>query len=202
MAIGPGTAYDLYLRNDPSGTNPEVGLVLDRDDEDKPRVREFRAPSVPPKQQSGPLSWTDKDALVDYVWAMDDWSDGALRPYYRDGDRRYAQANGIDARGEGVLAMAMQQEPQMSILLPDSGWENSTTGSHSPWVFNEPLGGDSIVIIISSTTAHTGGRSLVINTASDAGNSPTVTYSLPTYAAVALRGRAVTFGTYARAFNE
>ena len=195
MAIGPGTAYDLYLRNDPSGTTPEVGLVLDRDDEDKPRVREFRAPSVPPKQQSGPLSWSDKDALVDYVWAMDDWADGALRPYYRDGDRRYAQAAGMDARGEGVLALGQHISGQLSIALPNAGWESGDAGT---WVLTPgSLGGTAQVASDdSNNTPRTGSFCLRLGVAS--GTNSTAVYTFPSAMHTALRGRSVTFGIHAR----
>lgn len=193
MAIGPGTAYDLYLRNDPSGNTPEVGLVLDRDEDDRPRVREFRAPSVPPKQQSGPLSWSDKDALVDYVWAMDDWADGALRPYYRDGDRRYAQANGMDARGEGVLALGMFQSPQLSVLMANAGWESGDSGD---WSF--AVGGGGNTLAVSSNVARTGTYGLRISGSDAVSPKPIALFIVTATQLAAFDGETITFGAMVR----
>src|SRR3990167_6888455 len=59
---------------------------------------------------------------------QDDWSDGALRPYWRPGDARYARSHNVDARNEGVLALGMSGASS-DFLLQNGGAElGATTG--------------------------------------------------------------------------
>ena len=87
----------------------ELKLPIDINPETRQyRWRQQRTPALPPRRSSGALDFSHFDPEVDFTWVMDDWSMGGLQPYWRDGSNRYASANGIDARGEGVLMLAPQ----------------------------------------------------------------------------------------------
>ncbi|HHT9130878.1 MAG TPA: hypothetical protein ACFYED_00125 [Candidatus Tripitaka californicus] len=112
---GPQGIVDFRLR-DSSGAATVVDLVLDVDEQENPRWRELRIPPNPPRQSVGAFSYTHKDPIADFIFAQDDWAGGALRPYYRQGDARYGEADGVDARWEGVLALGMKVSPFLNII--------------------------------------------------------------------------------------
>jgi hypothetical protein len=117
MADNLDTPYDVVFQDKASSPSTEVGLMLAHDDEGNKRVREFELPPLPPRRSDGSLNWTHHDPLVDFQWAQDDWSGGALRPYYRDGSNHYARSSYVDARWDGVLAAGMQRSKGQSYFI-------------------------------------------------------------------------------------
>ena len=108
----------ITLQSDNTATpNTELRLVVDEEEAGIERWREFRAPKLPPRRTQGALSVSEQDPLIDFTWSQDDWSGGALRPYYRDGDNKYALSNGVDARWEGVMSLGMQRSEPMDYLI-------------------------------------------------------------------------------------
>ena len=99
----------ITIQDKASSPSTELRLVVDEEEGGVERWREYRAPKLPPRRTQGALTVSEQDPLVDFTWAQDDWSGGGLRPYYREGDARYALAKGIDARWEGVLSLGMAQ---------------------------------------------------------------------------------------------
>tara|TARA_R100000808_G_scaffold6830_2_gene20095 strand:- start:12365 stop:14866 length:2502 start_codon:yes stop_codon:yes gene_type:complete len=108
---------NIILQDKVSSPSTELQLVVDEEEGGIERWREFRAPKLPPRRTQGALTVSEQDPLIDFTWAQDDWSDGALRPYYREGDRKYALAKGVDARWEGVLSLGMEQSAPMDYLI-------------------------------------------------------------------------------------
>ena len=128
----------ITLQDKASSPNTELRLTVDEDGETGgERWRELRAPKLPPRRTQGELTVAEQDPLVDFTWAQDDWSDGALRPYYREGDRRYARAQGVDARWEGVLSLGMKSE-DMDFLIRGMGAEN--TADDNEWTVSGTSG--------------------------------------------------------------
>ena len=78
----------ITLQDKSSSPNTELRLVVDEDENGIEKWREYRAPKLPPRRTQGALTVSEQDPLVDFTWAQDDWSGGALRPYYREGDNR------------------------------------------------------------------------------------------------------------------
>lgn len=185
-SVGPLGPYDLILQNTASSPSTTVGLMLDLDEQGAPRVREFRVPPVPPRQSQGFLADSSLDPLVDYIYVQDDWSGGALRPYYREGDRRYAEADDVDARGEGVLALGMAESPQLSIVVPNGSFERDT--SILPWV-----AGTNATVTIVTTAPRTGSRHMNVSNTDGAGAAD---YTIPNPADYS--GRTITFFAYTR----
>ena len=131
----------ITLQDKSSSPNTELRLVVDEDENGIERWREYRAPKLPPRRTQGALTVSEQDPLIDFTWAQDDWSAGALRPYYREGDRRYALSKGIDARWEGVLSLGMRQEPPLDYLI--EGMTCAKAGDEDSWT----KGGDTVATI-------------------------------------------------------
>ena len=120
----------ITLQDKASSPNTELRLVVDeeqvREGLSVERWREYRAPKLPPRRTQGALTVSEQDPLVDFTWAQDDWSDGALRPYYREGDAKYALSTGVDARWEGVMSLGMSREPIQDWLVRGMSAEKAT----------------------------------------------------------------------------
>ena len=142
MSVGAEGAYDAVLQDRETNPTVALGLVLDygMDDEGNlsKRWTEGRTSPIPPRRSQGALTWTQKDPISDFVFAQDDWSFGAFRPYYRDGDRKYAKADGVDLRWEGVAALGPKRGTPRSgtpnnggirsnFLLANGDFEEGTT---------------------------------------------------------------------------
>ena len=115
----------ITIQDKVSSPDTELRLVVDEEEGGVERWREYRAPKLPPRRTQGALTVAEQDPLVDFTWAQDDWSDGGLRPYYREGDARYALAKGMDARWEGVLSLGMAQSQPLDYLIQGMGAEDS-----------------------------------------------------------------------------
>tara|TARA_R100000808_G_scaffold4136_3_gene13775 strand:+ start:970 stop:3474 length:2505 start_codon:yes stop_codon:yes gene_type:complete len=113
----------ITLQDKVSSPSTELRLIVEEEEGGVERWREFRAPKLPPRRTQGALTVSEQDPLVDFTWAQDDWSDGGLRPYYREADARYALAMGIDARWEGVLSLGMAQSAPLDYLIQGMGAE-------------------------------------------------------------------------------
>ena len=107
----------ITLQDKASSPSTELRAVVEEEEGGVERWREFRAPKLPPRRTQGALTVAEQDPLVDFTWSQDDWSGGALRPYYRDGDARYALSKAVDARWEGVLSLGMNQSAPMDFLV-------------------------------------------------------------------------------------
>lgn len=94
---------EITLRNKVTSPTVDIRLTVDSDQEGNAVWREFRAPALPARQTQGPLQFSHLDPLQDFVWAQQDWSDGAFKVLYEDGDKRYTDSNGMDLRWEGVM---------------------------------------------------------------------------------------------------
>ena len=115
----------VTLQDKASSPNTELRLTVEEEEGGVERWREYRAPKLPPRRTQGALTVSEQDPLVDFTWAQDDWSGGGLRPYYREGDARYALAMGMDARWEGVLSLGMAQSAPLDYLIRGMGAERS-----------------------------------------------------------------------------
>ena len=121
----------ITLQDKASSPSTELRLTVEEEEGGIERWREYRAPKLPPRRTQGALTVSEQDPLVDFTWAQDDWSGGGLRPYYREGDARYALAKGIDARWEGVLSLGMAQSAPLDYLIQGMGAER--TGDLGKW---------------------------------------------------------------------
>ena len=121
----------ITIQDKASSPSTELRLTVEEEEGGVERWREFRAPKLPPRRTQGALTVSEQDPLVDFTWAQDDWSDGGLRPYYREADARYALAMGIDARWEGVLSLGMAQSAPLDYLIQGMGAERS--GDLTKW---------------------------------------------------------------------
>jgi hypothetical protein len=98
----------ITLQDKATSPTTVVELTLDQDEDGIDRWREFRIPPLPPQVAQGPLSWENRDPYQGLTFSQDDWSGGALKPYYEPGDKRYATAEDLDLRWEGVAALGMK----------------------------------------------------------------------------------------------
>ena len=128
----------ITLQDKASSPNTELRLIVDEDENGIERWRELRSPKLPPRRTQGALTVSEQDPLVDFTWAQDDWSDGALRPYYREGDARYAKSSGVDARWEGVLSLGMERSPVQDWLIRGMGCE--VDGDENEWTVSGTAG--------------------------------------------------------------
>ena len=126
----------ITLQDKASSPNTELRVVVDEqemnDESTVERWREYRAPKLPPRRTQGALTVAEQDPLVDFTWAQDNWADGALRPYYREEDARYASSTGVDARWEGVMSLGMSRTPPQDWLIRGMGAEQ--TGDENVWL--------------------------------------------------------------------
>ena len=107
----------ITLQDKASSPSTELRLAVEEDQNGIERWREYRAPKLPPRRTQGALSVSEQDPLVDFTWSQDDWSDGALQPYYREGDARYALTDGVDARWKGVLSLGIKRSDPLDFLI-------------------------------------------------------------------------------------
>jgi len=107
----------IILQDKATSPNTELRLVVEEEETGTERWREYRAQKLPPRRTQGALTVAEQDPLVDFTWSQDDWSDGALQPYYREGDAKYALTKGADARWKGVVSLGMKQSPRMDFLI-------------------------------------------------------------------------------------
>lgn len=221
--LGP---YDLTLQDKATSPSTTLGLMLDVDEQGAPRVREFRAPPLSPRQAQGFMAESQMDPLVDYIFVQDDWSGGAIRPYYREKDRRYAEAHNVDARWEGALALGMNSYGLGTILEnPDfevvpSGWTldsyRDASNDFGTWVTTEvDTGTRQLKVASSASTDHgTGGAStaqhgsqfirMTMSGTTVVGSALQLHYVLPDAAAgtSVWAGRSITIGGYFRGQNS
>ena len=120
----------ITLQDKAVDPSTSLRLIVEEEEGGIERWREFRAPKLPPRRTQGAISVVDTDPLQDFIWSQDDWSGGALRPYYRPGDARYALAEGVDARWEGVITMGMTRL-DMDYLIGGAGAE--ATNHETRW---------------------------------------------------------------------
>ena len=114
--------YDVTLQSTSASPATTVPLILAEDEQGNLRIRELRVPPLPPRQSQGPLQWTHRDPLVDFMFAQDDFSEGALQPYYRsDKPAKYARSHNVDLRWKGVAALGMQRSAGQSYFLLRNG---------------------------------------------------------------------------------
>ena len=115
MSVGSEGAYDVILQDRITNPRTQLGLVLAYNEQDRTKQWvELRVPPLPPKQAEGALMWTHKDPITDFVFAQNDWSEGAFRPYYQELDKRYAKSDGVDLRWEGVVALGPRRSSPRS----------------------------------------------------------------------------------------
>ena len=136
----------ITLQDKASSPSTELRLTVEEEEGGIERWREYRAPKLPPRRTQGALTVAEQDPLVDFTWAQDDWSGGGLRPYYREGDARYALAKGIDARWEGVLSLGMEQSAPLDYLIQGMGAER--TSDLTKW---ESVGTNAVTLAQEST---------------------------------------------------
>ena len=94
MSVGSDGAYDIILQDRITNPTTQLGLVLAYQEQEgimRKAWAESRVPPLPPKQAEGALMWTHKDPITDFVFAQNDWSGGAFRPYYQEQDNRYTK---------------------------------------------------------------------------------------------------------------
>ena len=128
----------ITLQDKASSPNTELRLIVDEEEGGIERWRELRSPKLPPRRTQGALTVSEQDPLVDFTWAQDDWSGGALRPYYREGDARYSKSVGVDARWEGVLSLGMDRSTSQDFLIRGMGCELS--GDDDEWTVSGTAG--------------------------------------------------------------
>jgi hypothetical protein len=154
-SVGPMGPYHIILRDKPSPVT-SVGLVLDTDEDGLPQVREGQAQPVIPPQPTEAVDWTVQDPLVDFTYAMDDWSGGGLRSiWHKDYNNFYANADGLDARWRNVLTLGMKLSGPEDFLIRNGGGEKgATTG----WTTS----GDGTLSAVTTGTPRTGAYQLKV----------------------------------------
>lgn len=116
----------------------ELPLMIHEDENGQKLVQELRLPPVPVRQSTGRYDFTHTDPLTKVVFAQDDWSGGGFQAIHNpDHPNKYAKANGVDARWQGMLVPGprldhghgdVTEEPVTSVgfLVRDPSFENST----------------------------------------------------------------------------
>ena len=164
MSVGPLGSHDITLSNDESAAPATtIDLKIAEDKDGNKRWSERRMPPLAPRQSTGPVSFQHTDPLVDFIWQQDNWSDGALRPYYRDLDNRYATADNVDLRWEGVAALGMQLTDANSFLLRNAGAEE--TDSTGAFVTSGWIAGTDVTLSSQADAARSGTRGFRLVTA-------------------------------------
>ena len=167
MSVGSEGAYDVILQDRITNPRTQLGLVLAYNEQDRTKQWvESRVPPLPPKQAEGALMWTHKDPITDFVFAQNDWSDGAFRPYYQELDKRYAKSDGVDLRWEGVAALGPRRSSprsgvpvkgkiQSNYLVSNGDFEEGVT---SGWT-----AGSGTALAVDTDTVNGGTYSLKLN---------------------------------------
>lgn len=144
MSVGADGPYDLVLQDRETNPKVELGLVLqwvqeNATDDVRKVWSEDRVEPLSPRFQSGPLHWTHKDPISDSVFAQQGWEHGAFKPYYEEGDRRYAKSDGVDLRWKGVAALGPRRSTprynppvaagiRSNFILANGDFEEGLTG--------------------------------------------------------------------------
>src|SRR3990167_8640658 len=114
MSVGANGPYDIVLQDSPANPKLSLGLTLayGEDSNAAKAWTEGRVPPIPPRYSTGTLNWTHKDPISDFVFSQQGWSGGCFEPYYHfERPNRYAIADGVDLRWEGVAALGPRQAP-------------------------------------------------------------------------------------------
>jgi hypothetical protein len=202
MSVGHDGAYDVVLQDLDENPSIELGLILNYGAQNG-GVKEWmerRASPLPPRQSEGPLSWTHKDPLTDFVFAQDSWHAGAFQPYYNDMDvNKYASANGVDLRWEGVAALGARVGPirtggtiksriQSNVIIVNGDWEE---GQVVGWT-----AGTGVTATVESTIVNSGNYSgkAVVAQGTSAGSVWSQAFANPTV----FRSREITVVAYLR----
>ena len=182
MSVGSEGAYDVILQDRITNPRTQLGLVLAYNEQDRTKQWvESRVPPLPPKQAEGALMWTHKDPITDFVFAQNDWSDGAFRPYYQELDKRYAKSDGVDLRWEGVAALGPKRTSPRSgtpvkgmisgaYLVANGGFEEGQT---SGWT-----AGTGTALAVDTSPVNTGNYSLKLSVAQSTSASDMAKQSL------------------------
>ena len=172
MAVGADGPFDAILQDTETNPKIELGLVLDYNQQQGgelgKRWIESRAETLPPRRSQGALSWQMRDPKTDLEFAQEDWSDGAFRAYYEDGDRKYAISNGMDMRWKGVAALGPKRTTprgsvpingkiQSNLFLANGDFEEGLT---SGWA-----SGTGATLAVNTSVVRTGNYSLQITVA-------------------------------------
>ena len=203
MAVGADGPFDAILQDTETNPKIELGLVLHygsaNDGDISKSWVEGRAQPLPPRRSAGPINWSHKDPISDFVFAQDDWSAGAFRPYYRDQDRRYAKTDGVDMRWEGVAALGPKRGTprgstpvngriQSNFLLANGDFEEGLT---SGWA-----AGTGATLAVNTSVVRTGNYSLQITVAQSTAAGAIASQSAAW--TTAYRSRTVTVFAYVR----
>ena len=184
MSVGAEGAYDVILQDRITNPKTQLGLVLAYSQEGESPVKlwsESRVPPLPPKQAEGALMWTHKDPSSDFVFAQDDWSGGAFRPYYREQAHEYSKSDGVDLRWEGVAALGPRRTSprsgvpvkgkiQSGYLLANGHFEEGVT---TGWT-----AGSGTTIAVDTSTVNNGNYSLKLTVAQSTSAGDIVKQSL------------------------
>ena len=177
MSVGSDGAYDIILQDRITNPTTQLGLVLAytaTEGIQRKMWSESRVAPLPPKQAQGALMWTHKDPITDFVFAQNDWSGGAFRPYYQEQDNRYAKSDGVDLRWEGVAALGQRRTSprsgvpikgkiQSNYLVSNGHFEEGVTAG---WTV-----GTGTALAVDTDTVNTGNYSLKLTV--DQGTSAT-----------------------------
>ena len=202
--VGPDGQYDFVLQDRTPNATVALPMVLAEEEESgtdgRKRWMERRARPIPPKRSEGALTWSHKDPEVDFVFAQDNWANGALQPYYRDDDpARYAQANDVDARWEGVLALGAKRDTPRSggtIKSRQQGDMFVANGTFESGVTTEWTAGTGSTLAVDTSYMNSGSYGCKVTLASSTGAGTLMYQDLanPT----AYRSREITVIAYVR----
>ena len=200
MSVGRDGAYDFVLQDSEINPKIELGFILAEDEGGRKAWAEGRIPPLPPRRSSGPLDWTHKDPITDFVYSQSDWSSGAFQPYYDNEDQaRYAKSDGVDLRWQGVAALGPRRGPirtggtvlsriQSNVFLANGDWEE---GQVVGWA-----AGASTTVTINTAVVRTGNYSGQMVVAQGAVAGTILTQSIPN--PTVYRSRIVTVIAYVR----
>ena len=194
---------ELKTTDAATGTNAIILKIADSDEEEggDPLWQEFSSPQLPGRQTSGRLDFSQFDPEVHLVWTQDSWHHGALAPYYRPDDpNRYAIADGMDARFEGVMAMFPPidtiTDQNVTTSLHGSRVETMNIGVKNGTFENGDLDNWTLAnssVLASSTDKNNGDRGMEITTDGSRTQHDGLT-TADTFDAVPYRGLVITIG--------
>ena len=177
MSVGSDGAYDIILQDRITNPTTQLGLVLAytaTEGIQRKMWSESRVAPLPPKQAQGALMWTHKDPITDFVFAQNDWSGGAFRPYYQEQDNRYAKSDGVDLRWEGVAALGQRRtSPRSGVPIKGKIQSNYlvSNGHFEEGVTTGWTAGTGTALAVDTDTVNTGNYSLKLTV--DQGTSAT-----------------------------
>ncbi len=132
----------IVLRDRKTGGNVELVLPIANDQESgRMLFSERRISVVPQRQSEGPFQATHADPRIDFVFSQDDWHEGALSPYHREGAHRYSISDKVDLRWEGVAALGPKLTAQSTGAMQEYFIENpgAEQGTLTGWTFNDSV---------------------------------------------------------------